>query len=168
MGKNEYVETQMKKSEFLENLDKDHQAWEATLARVHQDEMTEPLLPEGWSVIDIIAHVAWHEREMVRIMEANALVGSEWWDLPLDERNSLIYEQHKEMSFDEVMAWAKKEYARFTKAFDALSEEALNDPSFFENMPPEWKPWEIIADNTYEHYRNHINDIEKWLAEKEK
>lgn len=158
----------MKKMEFQENLDKDRHTWEETLARVDHDEMTEPFLPEGWSVKDIIAHVVWHEREMVGMLEANALVGSEWWDLPLDERNRLIYERHRDMPLDEVLAWAEKEYARFTRAFDALSEEALNDPSLFENMPSEWKPWEIIADNTYEHYHNHAADIEKWLAAKGK
>jgi hypothetical protein len=128
--------------------------------------MTEAILPEGWSLKDIIAHVAWHEREMVGLLESKALAGSDWWNLPMDERNSLIYEQHKDMPLDEVLAWAEKEYARFAKAFEALPEEALNAPSFFENMPPDWTPWEIIADNTYIHYRDHIDDIETWLAAK--
>jgi hypothetical protein len=168
MGGNEHVETKMKKIEFLENLKKDRKDWETTLASVDEDEMNEAVFPEGWSVKDIIAHVAWHEGEMAGLLESMALAGSEWWDLPLDERNSLIFRQYQGMPIDEVMAWAKKEYARFTKAFEAVSEDALNDPSFFENMPSDWKPWEIIADNTYGHYREHIDDIEMWRSAKGK
>ena len=158
----------MKKSEFLENLIKGRKDWEALLASIDKNRMDEPVLPKGWSVKDIIAHVAWHEGEMVGLLEAKALVGSEWWDLPMDERNNLIHEQYKDMPLDDVLAWAGKEYARFTKAFEQLSEEALSDPSFFENMPPDWKPWEIIADNTFGHYHDHIDDIETWLVSKGK
>jgi hypothetical protein len=32
-------------------------------------------------------------------------------------------------------------------------------------MPPDWHPWTIIADNTYEHYQHHIADVEHWLVE---
>ncbi len=45
-----------------------------------------------------------------------------------------------------------------------LSDEDLIDPSSFPNMPPDWQPWMIIAQNTYEHYRDHILDVERWLA----
>jgi hypothetical protein len=158
----------MKKSEFLENLKKDRRDWETTLASIAADEMNEPVFPEGWSVKDIIAHVVWHEGEMAGLMESKALAGSELWDLPMDERNSLIYKQHKDMPLDEVLAWDEKEYAHFLKVFDALSEEALNDPSHFMDMPSDWIPWEVIASNTYEHYREHVDDIEKWLAVKGK
>lgn len=168
MGENERVESTMKKSEFLENLQKERKDWEATLASIAEDEMNEPVLPEGWSVKDIIAHVAWHEREMNGLLESMILAGSEWWNLPLDERNSLIFEEHRDMPLGEVLDWAEKEYARFTMAFEAVSEEIFNDPSFFENMPTDWKPWKIIAENTFEHYRDHLDDIEKWLAAKRK
>jgi hypothetical protein len=158
----------MNKTEFLENLKKDRKDWEATLARVTVDKMNEPVLPAGWSVKDIIAHVAWHESEMAGLLESRVLAGSEWWGLPLDERNDLIYKQNKNLPLDEVRSWAEKEYARFNTAFEPLPEEALNDPTQFKDMPPDWVPWEVVASNTYEHYREHVDDIEKWLASKGK
>ena len=156
----------MEKSEFLNTLRKDREAWEALLARVKKEEMTEPDLPGGWSVKDVIAHVTWHEREMSKLLETRALVGSDWWELPMDERNELIYEQYKDQPLEEVLKSAELDYPHFLTAFEPISDEALNDPARFEHMPPDWVPWKIIADNTYEHYRAHMPAIEEWLAAK--
>jgi hypothetical protein len=30
-------------------------------------------------------------------------------------------------------------------------------------MPPDWQPWTIIAQNTYEHYQDHIDDLKRWM-----
>ncbi len=157
----------MEKSEFLNTLSKDRDAWEALLARVSYEEMTEPGLPGGWSVKDVIAHVTWHEREMIKLLETQSFVGSDWWELAIDERNELIYEQYKDQPLEEVLESAKLDYAGFLAAFGPITDEELNGPSYFEYFPPDREPWNIIAGNTYEHYRDHMPDIEKWLAEKE-
>ncbi len=157
----------MEKSEFLNTLSKDRDAWEALLRRVSHEEMNEPSLPGGWSVKDVIAHVTWHEREMIKLLETRSFVGSDWWELAIDKRNELIYEQYKDQPLEEVLESAKLDYAGFLAAFGPITDEELNDPSYFEYFPPDREPWNVIAGNTYEHYRDHMPDIEKWLAEKE-
>jgi hypothetical protein len=40
------------------------------------------LVPMGagkWTVKDVIAHITWHERQMIGLLEGRALVGSPWW-----------------------------------------------------------------------------------------
>jgi hypothetical protein len=165
-GQIDVLELAMEKSEFLDTLRKDREAWEALLARVNQDEMTEPVLPGGWSVKDIIAHVAWHEREMAGLLEGRALAGSDWWELPMDERNVMIFELYIDRPLDEVLEFAQQAYAHFLATFKPITNKELNDPARFEHMPPDWIPWKIIADNTYEHYRAHMPAIEEWLAAK--
>ena len=153
----------MKKDKFLETLLEARKSWDELLGKVDKSQMTEPGLPGEWSVKDVIAHVWWHEREMSGMLEGKTLAGSEWWELPLDERNTLIYEELRDIPLEEVLETAKVEYERFLKALQALPEEGLNDPGYFEGMPAEWKPWEIIADNSYEHYLAHVPDIEKMV-----
>ena len=154
----------MKIEKFLDTLLNARKNWEALLAKVDKSRMTEPGLPVGWSVKDVIAHVYWHEREMSGMLEGKALKGSAWWELPLDERNQLIYEEQRDIPLDEVLETAQKEYERFMKALQGLPQEGLNDPGYFEGMPVEWKPWQIIADNSHEHYQAHVPDIKEWLS----
>jgi len=156
----------MKKSEFLNNLHSEREAWDTLLAKVDKDKMTEASQPGGWSLKDVIAHIAWHEREMIGLIKAEALVGSEWWELPMDERNNLINQEYKDRPLSEVLAFAKAAYQDFLKAFEGISEAALTDPSQFKDMPTDWVPWKVIASNSYQHYRQHIPEIEEWLAEK--
>ncbi len=73
----------MNKPEFLDNLNRERKTWEDTLAGIDEKDMTKAVLPDGWSVKDIMAHVVWHEREMTEMLEAHALVGSDWWNLPM-------------------------------------------------------------------------------------
>ena len=38
-----------------------------------------------------------------------------------------------------------------------LDDTDLHDPARFAEMPAEWEPWSLIANNTYEHYEAHLD-----------
>ena len=152
----------MTKAEFFETLYAERAKWDSLLAKIDEARMVEPAI-DGWSVKDIIAHIVWHEREMVEVLQARALVGSEFWNLPLDKRNAAIFEENRQRSLADVRVEAQQVYTRFVEALQILTDEELNDASRFADMPAEWAPWELIASNCYEHYRDHIRDIQVWL-----
>ena len=78
-------------SEFVELVEETYGSWEMLLADVPNDRWEESGVSGDWSLKDIIAHITWHEEQMVEVLEARALIGSEWWDLPTAERNAKIY-----------------------------------------------------------------------------
>ena len=116
------------------------------------------------SVKDIIAHITWYEREMTGVIEARALVGSELWSVPLDERNEAIYRENKDRPLAEVLDEARQVHDRLMHQLESLSEQDLQDPGRFAEMPSDWKPWAVIASNTYEHYQHHVLQVSTWLA----
>ncbi|MFV2042308.1 MAG: ClbS/DfsB family four-helix bundle protein [Anaerolineales bacterium] len=152
--------------EFQHTWRRDHAEWERVLAEVSENQMLEPGLPGGWSVKDVIAHVNWYEREMVSLLEQRALVGSELWKLPTDERNVSIYEEGKDLPLDEVIAKSNQLFERLWGLISELADADLVDSSRFDQMPEDWEPWRVLAGNTYEHYQQHIPDIRAWLAER--
>jgi uncharacterized damage-inducible protein DinB len=115
----------------------------------------------AWSLKDILAHIAWHDDQMVELCETKDLAGSPWWDLPTDERNRKIYEKYDDTPIDAVLAFAEDAYARMLGALKSLSDEDLNDPKRYIDMPDDWIPWRMIANNTCEHYLRHIGQIRK-------
>ena len=153
----------MDKLTFLNKIRETHVEWLSLLAEVGRSRMTEPGLPGGWSVKDVIAHITWYEREMIGMLEAMALVGSELWQLPHDERNVPIYEQNRDRPLEEVLSEAEQVNDQLYEAIASLSEDELSNPSHFRDMPSEWYPWDVIASNTYNHYHQHIPDIREWL-----
>ena len=142
-------------------------SWISLIKQFDNDQLTLPDIAGDWSVKDIIAHITWHEKEMVGMITAHALVGSDLWNLPTDERNVAIYELVKDQPLEQVLAESEQVHQQLMDALPSLSDAVLTDPSTFPNMPPDWQPWMIIAQNTYEHYEDHIRDVEKWLEERD-
>jgi hypothetical protein len=153
----------MDKSEFLENLRNGRAAWENQLSRVEWEQMLQPGVVGDWSVKDLVAHIAWSEREMVGLLEAMRLVGSDLWRLSNDERNAIVYEQKHRLPLDEVLSDERNIYQRLLELVQELSEQALNDPHCFKDMPEDWIPWMVLRGNTYKHYLEHSQDLQRWL-----
>jgi len=139
--------------------------WDYVIGLVPEEKREWKPAPDAWSLKDIIAHVAWHDDQMIELAETKDLVGSSWWELPTDERNQKIYEQYEDASVDEVLAFAEAAYARLMKALKGLSDEDMNDPKRYTDVPDDWIPWRLFASNTFEHYLRHIGQIRKLANE---
>lgn len=89
----------MTRDDFLTELGAARREWEAALAGVPQDRMLEPALHGGWSVKDVIGHVAWSEQEMLGMIRQRAFVGSPLWELDLDARNAAVVKANRVQRF---------------------------------------------------------------------
>jgi hypothetical protein len=154
----------MTRDELLNAIHASRREWDALLEAVSDEAMLSPAEAGGWSVKDVVAHIAWHEREMAGLLRDMTLAGSDLWLLPLHERNAIIHEQSKNRSLEDVRAEAATVYAELLSLLGGLSDEDLNDPSHFKDMPPDWLPWKLIAENTYEHYNDHMDALRHLTA----
>ena len=125
----------------------------------------QPGVAGEWSLKDIIVHIAWFENEMVGMLERRALVGSELWNLSQAERNQAIYLQNKSRSLNDILSDSRHTYTRLLGLLEGLKDTELHDPTCFKDMPADWLPWRIIADNTYLHYQDHAQDMQVWLED---
>ena len=136
--------------------------WDEVVARVARDRLTEPGLPGGWSVKDVLGHIAWGLRENATMMRARRLVGSDLWRLDDDARNAIVVEENRSRPLDEIVREYEDASRAFVEEFAKLSDDDLNDPARWPEMPAEWRPWRIIYDP--EHYASHARDLREWLA----
>ncbi len=156
------METQIDKATLLDRVRSERSRLDALLAGFTDEQLTQPGADGDWSLKDVMAHITWHEREMVNMLRERSIeegVSSDLWGLPLQERNTAIYEGNQHRSLEDVLAEYRQVYAELDQLLDGLSEEDLTDPSRYKDMPGDWEPWKIIASNTYEHYHDHAEDI---------
>ena len=158
------MDERMTNERFLAELRAEHARWETLLARIPPERMTLPGVVGEWSVKDVVAHVTWHEREMVGVLETRRLAGSPLWDQPQHIRNAAIYAEHRNQPLAVVLAEAREVFSRLLAAVETLPAGALIDAAAFAEMPPDWVPWEMIAGNTFEHEREHGAEITAWLT----
>ena len=126
--------------------------------------MLEPGQEGEWSAKDILAHVMWYEREMLGMLKARALVGSDLWELPLDERNAAVHDELKKMTLDEVREEADRVFTALTRTAGTAARRGLQRLGMFRTHAAEWTPWDVMAGNTFRHYAEHTESIRR-LAE---
>jgi hypothetical protein len=92
-------------------------------------------------------------------LQLRSLVGSPWWTLPVNERNANILTEGQSVNLLQAWRLEQKVYAELLAQLESVRNEELNEARFFQEMPADWIPWQVIASNTYEHYIEHFSDI---------
>ena len=164
------ADTYMDKEEFMLKFHAARSEWDAMLAEVGTARMLEPgVTDEGWTVKDVVAHNTWNEREIVEMTRTHSMdtPDAKLWLLSNDERNRAIYEMYRDKPLSQVLAEARQVYDDLVRQLERLSDDDLNDPTRFRDMPADWIPWQIIAGCTFRHYPDHVSDVKRWLATRE-
>jgi len=154
----------MERTSFIETVRSARAELDSTIVALADEQLLEPGASGEMSVKDILAHIAWFEREMIGFLHQRALAGSDLWNLPTDERNAAIFQLNHQHSWQDIRQEAEAVFQQLLGELGNLDEAALDDPCCFHDMPPDWSPRQLLAENTSEHYRHHLADIQAWLA----
>ena len=159
---------QIDKTSILNQMRINYAALEEILAPLDKTQYsTEGVIP-GWSIKDMLAHIAsWHHR---LLMWLDAAVRNEEPTISgpdnveeMDALNAQFYQENKSRPLDEVMADFLITHQQIMDIVQAMPEEDLMSPHRFAWTKGE-PLWQAIAGDTYEHYREHIAQIQEWLA----
>src|SRR5215468_1446725 len=110
----------MSKTQLLSMIQGARAHWETLLAGIPEAWMTEAGVAGVWSIKDIVAHIAWGERENLGVAQAHAVVGSELWRLSEDERNAAVFEQNRHRELGDVLADSRQTFRQYLEAVAAL------------------------------------------------
>ena len=169
----------MKKRRFLNHLLAERDQFERLLNQLgFSRQITISGVAGQWSVKDIIAHIMSYEQytadRLAEVIHGEAYAPArspaeldaflEKFGYPdfgsslLDDDgpNAWIVEKYKNVSLDEIVAHEIQAFGAIVAGIETLSEARLDEHRFFET----------VTQNTYEHYREHSRDIERWLASK--
>lgn len=138
---------------------------EGVLARIPPEQWEQPLLPNGWSVNDVLSHItAWEERLLAWWDTALAGAVPEepargWTEETITAANEAIYRAHQGKPTAEVLAAFRRSYERILDMVETAPTEALLEPGYW--------PWargyafaDFVLANTADHYRDHLADLQ--------
>ena len=150
----------MNKAGVLEALQTEHDAMERAIAGLASEWMTGPVLANGWSVKDALAHIAAWEAELVTALYqgsrvrvpsiARAMADVDAW-------NAARYEENRDRPFDRVLSdWRGVRQALVRRL------EEWDDAALAAELP--WRPGvtllDLIEANSYGHEREHRLELE--------
>lgn len=157
----------MNKQELLNEIESAHQDMTRLLAALRDDELTAPSLDGGWSPKDALAHiVAWekmamdwlqrsvqgeHVKRFIPGFQYDTEAGRE----PMMEKlNTHLFEQNKSRALADILQDFRATHKAFYELVAQTDAQDIFDPHRFS-----WRDggpaFDMIAANTYEHYREH-------------
>jgi hypothetical protein len=151
----------MTKPELLDAIQTGRLEFDNLLNTIPEDKMEDPLLDNGWSVKDTIMHiVAWEQR---LIGWLNAVAQGDQPALPapgyiwdqMDDLNQQTYLQQRHRNLQDILASYRGSLNLIFLALDRFDDETLNS----QYLGEESALWRYFAENTYEHYQEHGEEI---------
>ncbi len=166
------------KAELLERMRAGREEWDALVSQIPDGVRSEPMLPDGWSVKDLIAHVAayenWTAAQMRAASEGRAATDMELYgveELPpdpegwdLDRQNAAIYARYKDMPLADVSTFSARAFVDLIAAVESLSEEDLATPGA-QSWAGDATLLALIPGQCYAHYAQHIDDLRSIAGE---
>lgn len=144
---------------------------EAVLAKLSDELMTAPTLEGGWSVKDVLAHIAFWDDRLVYAVHPpsgarNPLAPPQIEDIPygpewLEAVNTRVYRLNHERPLDEVRRDFEQAYTRLQDTVRGASDHDLLDP---DGLTRRWGfPAMEMFDGIREHYAEHAEALEHAL-----
>lgn len=166
----------MSKRTFIEKLLRERDKFEILLNQVgYTRHMTLKGVAGKWSIKDVLAHILAYEQYMADRM--HEILNHQPYtpcktqtalDAFLDEfgypdfgspllnetsPNDWVVEKYKNVSLEDVVAQELQALSSIISALEAMPEGMISRHNLYNRIAP----------HTYEHYREHIRDIKRWL-----
>jgi hypothetical protein len=153
------------KDALLQRTREERAALDDVYAKLTEDELCAPVLDGGWTMKDVLVHVATWERRILSGFEA-ARRGEPPEPGPqtqhdtdaFNERNFL---ENRERTLADVIAEAGATHGEYVALIESLPDRALE-----REVPgaPGLTVEALLRGNGEQHYREHLDAIEAWWA----
>lgn len=157
----------MTKDELLAAIKRDRARLDELVGQVPEGRMADGALDGGWSVKDVLAHIAAWEQLCLKWIKENKReeLGAGADDAAVNAVNLRLFEENRGRPLKDVREESRRSYEQMVAAVEWLSEADIA-------VEPAWAPgrplWQIIDANSADHYREHIEQLSRWLDESAK
>jgi uncharacterized protein (TIGR03083 family) len=137
------------------------------LAAFDEAQMTEPHPPDGWSIKDVIAHIAfWENYALKRFRETSRgekpkMLG-QISEEEINRINQEALEAGRARTLNEVEADFQRAHQELLDELAAMPE--TQDDAWWAVWPAPNVPWLLIQYNTYDHYEEHVTAMREWTS----
>jgi hypothetical protein len=160
------------KSELLNKLREKRAEWDAAVAQVASDRMTQAGAQGEWAAKDIVMHLAYYERWMADRMHEQLrgenYIPTELDMMHFDARNEIVFQRNRGRALEDVMAESRRAFQDILSAVEAHTEAFLFQPHQFEGAPGPVIIADMLRSEVYDHYAQHIPYLNAWAAAPQK
>ena len=120
----------MNKKTLLKKIRYRREHWDFTISTLVKRGLGMEFISKKWRIKDVIAHITWYDKEILKAIENKSIVESKFWNLSIDDRNEMIFKNTQEKTLDEVVKESKSTFDNLILKIEELSNEELNSDEF--------------------------------------
>ncbi len=161
----------MDKTSLINMIQTEFAQFESLIAPLSEEQLCKVPFKGEWSIKDIMAHIAVWEQICTRWLDECARGETPHPSERVDiESNDRIYRENRDRPLAEVQELFHQAHQQFLHQVDllflTLPEEEINASHRFAwtEAWPGSSLIAVIADNSYEHYYDHAQQIRNWFA----
>ena len=151
----------MNKLELVRRVRKSRAEIESLIAALPEERLNEkPGTPAGWTVKDLLAHLAYWERPTLDVHSGRSKSTS-WGNV--GAVNAELLERSRRRTVSDVLQEFQQSGKNILQQIEALSDEQLQQES-------PWKDGKTledhVSDDTWVHYEHHLKTLSVWVSRK--
>ncbi|MFX0123760.1 MAG: hypothetical protein ACFFAE_08990 [Candidatus Hodarchaeota archaeon] len=144
----------MNKRTFLKKIRYRREHWESTIDTIINRGLERELCSKNWRIKDVIAHITWYDKNILEALKNKSIVGSEFWNMSIDDRNEMIFNETQNMTLNEVLKVSKNTFNSLILSIEDMSDEELNSDDFIQRKEKRIT-WDFIGAGNFWHYEDH-------------
>lgn len=156
------------KRELVKFIEDERKRWDDLLGQVGESRMQVAGVVGEWSVKNIVSHLtAWENQPVawLRAIRSGQEPAAPPWDPGLDETetNAWIYEHSRDRLLSDVLEESRRTHRDLVELLQGADQKDLLSGSRYTWLEGS-SLLESIAGNTFDHYREHGDQVRSWLA----
>jgi len=152
----------MNKQELMDKILASRAQLEEELGQISNERMTMIILHGEWSVKDLIGHLGFWESRIAALFPLLQAGKTPEPFRDIDALNIQAVDEMRTLTLADVRRLEKSAYQKILALIKEASDPELFDPDHFA-----WTEGrcfeEIISDNTWGHYEEHLPELQAWL-----
>jgi hypothetical protein len=161
------MENPTSKPELLQAIYTARNEWDALIAQIPHDLLSDPMASGQWSIKDVIAHVTEYDRWLALGLAMRLEKPPQIWldDVSLDEFNAVLHQQIVNRNPDDILLDSLQVFQDLINEIEAHSEAYLFGTHHVEGVSYDVIPFKLLKSESYGHYHDHVPAIRAWLLE---
>ena len=145
---------------FLSKFKTSRRELSRALHLIKENEDLSLKINDKWTIIEHVSHILWYEDQMITMLQNKDMsANKEIWQKPVHERNKAVHEIQDKLTEQNILRLNETIPTTLQTLIEELDNNKLDNSNWITNMPLEWKPWMVMAGNTFEHYESHLRQF---------
>jgi len=129
--------------------------WDFTIDSIFAKQQENGPISQKWYLKDVIAHITWYEKELLDVLEKKSMAESEFWNMGIEERNDMIFNNTQNQTLNDLLIESKKTFDDLVGKIQTISDEDLNSDTYIKRKEGARITHDFIGGITFWHYEDH-------------